>query len=157
MMSMDESIDTSVDRIREDAIRIQEGDIQDTLEDIRQENQKSSFILAFLAVFFGSFFDSLPTLSVKEQYVFVAFLVSATFIALWNIIAKKLKTHSNVDEIFVLDDYKNWGIYIKDKHLRLRGVYSEAQRVLRDKSFFNKVAIVIASFSILVLIRSIII
>lgn len=95
-------------KIKEDAIKIQEADIADTIRSIENENTKSSFVLGFAAVLFGIVFDKMDKIQQEIMLVFLLLVVLSVIFALWNISAKKIKIHTNVDEIFVKNKPDNW-------------------------------------------------
>ncbi|MCM8817105.1 MAG: hypothetical protein NC913_06315 [Candidatus Omnitrophica bacterium] len=95
-------------KIKEDAIKIQEADIADAIRSIENENTKSSFVLGFAAVLFGIVFDKMDKIQQEIMLVFLLLVVLSVIFALWNISAKKIKIHTNVDEIFVKNKPDNW-------------------------------------------------
>jgi len=88
-------------RIREDAIRIQEKDLEDIIKSYELENSKTSVGLAFAGLLLIQstqfVFERPPWYSV----LFLALLVLAVFVGFRNLFAKKVPLHTNVDEVFI--------------------------------------------------------
>lgn len=144
-------------KIQEDAVKIQEADLQDTVKSIEAENTKSSFVLIFTSalVVLIKDFDNFP---LWVNTLFLVFTISSILIAFYNISSKKIHTHSNVDEIFVKNTPTQWEEHLRNKHLFLRDAYQEAKAVLYKKAFLTKVAFIfVALATILISIANIII
>lgn len=133
-------------KIKEDALKIQEADITDTIRSIENENTKSSFVLGFAAAVFGMTFGELSELPALVAGAFFLVLLSSVGCAFANITAKKLKIHTTVDEIFVHRRPTLWEEYLNNKHLRLRDVYQEAKGLLYTKATLTR-----WSFALLIL------
>lgn len=133
-------------KIKEDAIKIQINDLQDTIKSIENENTKSSFILGFAGILFSIVFNKIDILPLWQAIVFIILLLSSVGVAFWNITAKKVNIHTNLDEIFVNNEPKEWEKYLNYKHLRLRENYKNAKGLLYQKANFTKL-----SFTLLIL------
>ena len=134
-------------KIKEDAIKIQINDLQDTIKSIENENIKSSFILGFAGILFSLVFDKIDTLSLWQAIVYIILLLGSIGIAFWNITAKKVDIHINVDEIFVNNEPKNWERYLNFKHLRLRENYQNAKNLLYQKANYTRLSFVLLILS----------
>ena len=134
-------------KIKEDAIKIQINDLQDTIKSIENENIKSSFILGFAGILFSLIFDKVDILSLWQAIVYIILLLGSIGIAFWNITAKKVNIHINVDEIFVNNEPKNWGRYLNFKHLRLRENYQNAKNLLYQKANYTRLSFVLLILS----------
>jgi len=134
-------------KIKEDAIKIQINDLQDTIKSIENENIKSSFILGFAGILFSLVFDKIDTLSLWQAIVYIILLLGSIGIAFWNITAKKVDIHINVDEIFVNNEPKNWERYLNFKHLRLRENYQNAKNLLYQKANYIRLSFVLLILS----------
>ena len=142
-------------KIKEDAIKIQIHDLDDTIKSIENENVKSSFVLGFSGVMLGIVFNGLDKLLLWQAIVFLLLLISSIIISLYNISAKKIKIHTNVDEIFVNNQPKEWEMYLNYKHLHLRNSYGEAKKLLYKKSNLTRISffLLISSFLFLTISR----
>ena len=138
-------------KIKEDAIKIQEADITDTIKSIENENTKSSFVLGFAAVLFGIVFDKIDKIQKEVAIAFLLLLLVSVGLALWNISAKKIKTHTNVDEIFVKNKPDDWKEHLNNRHLRLREIYSEANKLLYQKASLTRWAFILLILSVLII------
>ncbi len=144
-------------KIKEDAVIIQEADLLDTIRSIEAENTKSSFVLVFASALIALVkdFDKIP----KEiSFIFLLLSVGSIILALYNISAKKISVHANVDEIFVKNTPTRWEEYINNKHLFLRNSYQEAKKLLYKKANLTRISFILAVLStILISIANIII
>ncbi len=143
--------DNDLIKIKEDAIKIQEADITDTIKSIENENLKSSFVLGFAAVLFGIVFDKMDKIQKEIAVLFLLLILSSVIIALWNISAKKIKIHTNVDEIFVKNKPDDWKEHLNNRHLRLREIYNEANKLLYQKASLTRWAFTLLILSVLLL------
>ncbi len=134
-------------KIKEDAIKIQINDLQDTIKSIENENIKSSFILGFAGILFSLVFDKVDILSLWQAIVYIILLLGSIGIAFWNITAKKVNIHINVDEIFVNNEPKNWERYLERKHLLLRQTYQNAKNLLYQKANYTRLSFVLLILS----------
>lgn len=141
-------------KIKEDAIKIQEADITDTIKSIENENTKSSFVLGFAAVLFGIVFDKIDQIQKEVALVFLLLLSLSVVLALWNISAKKIKIHTNVDEIFVKNKPEDWKEHLNNRHLRLREIYSAANKLLSQKASLTRWAFILLILSVLLLLTA---
>jgi len=143
--------DNDLIKIKEDAIKIQEDDIADIIKSIESENTKSSFVLGFVAVLFGIVFDKMGKISKEVALAFLLLLLFSVIVALFNISAKKIKIHTNVDEIFVKNEPNGWKDHINNRHLRLREIYSETNKLLYQKALLTRWAFILLILSVLLL------
>jgi len=139
-------METDLIKIKEDAVKIQETDLLDTLKSIEAENTKSSFALIFASALIALLkdFDKFP------PWVNITFLVLATgsiIIALYNISAKKVSVHANVDEIFVKNIPTQWEEHLQNKHLFLRNSYQEARNLLYKKANLTRASFILVALS----------
>ncbi|MCR4423046.1 MAG: hypothetical protein WHU95_01625 [candidate division WOR-3 bacterium] len=141
--------DNDLIKIKEDAIKIQEADIADTIKSIESENTKSSFVLGFAAVLFGIVFDKIGKIPNEVALTFLLLLLLSVSLAFWNISAKKIKIHTNVDEVFVKNKPDDWKEYLNCRHLRLREIYSEANKLLYQKASLTRLAFILLILSVL--------
>lgn len=133
-------------KVKEDAVKIQETDLLDTLKSIEAENTKSSFVLIFASALIALLkdFDKLPL------WVNIASLVlaiSSIIVALYNISAKKISVHANVDEIFVKNIPTQWEEHLQNKHLFLRNSYQEAKNLLYKKANLTRASFILVAIS----------
>jgi len=138
-------------KIKEDAIKIQEADITDTIKSIENENTKSSFVLGFAAVLFGILFDKMDKIHRGAAIASLLLLLISVALVIRNIFAKKIKIHTNVDEIF--ENYKpnDWEEHLNNRHLRLREIYIEAKTLLYQKATLNRWAYLLLISSVIIL------
>lgn len=139
-------------KIKEDAIKIQEHDLEDTVKSIESENIKSSFVLGVAGVLLGLVFGQIDKILVWEKIVFILLLFSSVIVSLWNITAKKVNIHTNVDEIFVNNNPKEWERYLNNKHLRLRDSYNNAKNLLYQKANYTRISYILLILSALFLV-----
>ena len=136
-------------KIKEDAIKIQERDLEDTVKSIENENTKSSFVLGFVGIIIGIFFNSSIILPFN-LLIFISTLILCTVsCALFNIWAKASKIHNNVDSIFVNNEPREFEKYLNYKHLRLRESYNEAKKLLYKKALFTKLSYILLVLALL--------
>ncbi|MFA5169207.1 MAG: hypothetical protein WC420_00470 [Candidatus Paceibacterota bacterium] len=143
-------------KIKEDAIKIQEADLLDTIKSIESENTKSSFVLIFASALMALLkdFDKLPA---WVNVLFFILIVGSIAAAFYNISAKKVSVHANVDEIFVKNIPTQWEEHLQNKHLFLRNSYHEAKNLLYKKANLTRVSFVLVALStILISINKII-
>lgn len=138
-------------KIKEDAIKIQEADIADTIKSVENENLKSSFVLGFATVLFGIVFDKMDKIKKEIAVLFLLLILSSVIIALWNISAKKIKIHTNVDEIFVKNKPDDWKEHLNNRYLRLGEIYTEANKLLYQKASSTRWAFILLILSVLLL------
>ncbi len=140
-------------KIREDALKIQEKDIEDTIQSIDNENIKTSFAIAFESLLIVQVIDFIKDKPLIIKILFFAPLLLSIGTAFWNIFSRKVPIHTNVDEAFVRkESYNNWSDYLDKKHLRLNDIYKSAQELLKTKSFLTKSTFGLLSISLLILI-----
>jgi len=147
---MDENNDLI--KIKEDAIKIQEADVLDTVRSIEGENTKSSFVLGFAAVLFGIALNIMDKIPREVSFTFLILLFGSVVAAFWNIAAKKVRIHTNVDELFVHNRPMQWEEHLNNKHLRLRGSYNEAKELLCKKANLTRWAFGLLILSALLLV-----
>lgn len=122
-------------KIREDALKIKEKDIEDTLKSIDSENTKTSFALAFESLLVVQSLNFLTKNSLCIIIPYAIAILVAIIIALWNLVAKKVYIHTNVDDIFCRKDrYNDWNTYLDQKYERFKQTYTEAKRLLNAKA-----------------------
>ena len=133
-------------KIKEDAIKIQEADLLDTIKSIEAENTKSSFVLIFASALIALFkdFDKSP---LWVNIVFLVLAISSIIVALYNISAKKVSVHANVDEIFLKNTPTQWEEHLQNKHLFLRNSYQEAKNLLYTKASLTRISFVLVALS----------
>ncbi len=137
-------------KIKEDAVKIQEADLLDTLKSIEAENTKSSFALIFASALIAllSDFDKLP---LWVNIIFLVLAIGSIVVALYNISAKKVSVHANVDEIFVKNTPTQWVEHLQNKHLFLRNSYQEAKNLLYKKANLTRVSFVLVALSTIII------
>lgn len=137
-------------KIKEDAVKIQEADLLDTLKSIEAENTKSSFVLIFTSALIALLkdFDKLP---LWVNIIFLALAIGSIVVALYNISAKKVSIHANVDEIFVKNTPTQWEEHLQNKHLFLRNSYQETKNLLYKKANLTKTSFVLMALSTIII------
>jgi hypothetical protein len=133
-------------KIKEDAIKIQEADLLDTIKSVEAENTKSSFALIFASALIALLkdFDKLP---LWINILFLVLAIGSIIFALYNISAKKVSVHANVDEIFVKNIPTQWEEHLQNKHLFLRNSYQEAKSLLYTKANLTRISFVLVALS----------
>lgn len=133
-------------RVKEDAIKIQEADLVDTIKSIEAENTKSSFSLIFASalIAFLKDFDKLP---LWVNIIFLILAVGSVIVSLYNISAKKVSVHANVDEIFVKNAPTQWEEHLQNKHLFLGNSYQEAKKLLYKKANLTRASFILVVLS----------
>jgi preprotein translocase subunit SecE len=133
-------------KIKEDAIKIQEADLLDTIKSVEAENTKSSFALIFASALIALLkdFDKLP---LWVNVFFLVLAIGSIIFALYNISAKKVSVHANVDEIFVKNIPTQWEEHLQNKHLFLRNSYQEAKKLLYAKANLTRISFVLVALS----------
>lgn len=139
-------------KIKEDSIKIQEHDLEDTVKSIENENSKSSFVLGFAGILFALIFNQVDKILLWQAIVFVSLLICSIGFALWNITAKKVSIHTEVDQIFVNNEPKEWEKYLNYKHLRLNDSYDSAKNLLYQKCNYTRISFVLLILSSLFLV-----
>ena len=137
-------------KIKEDAVKIQEADILDTLKSIEAENTKSSFALIFTSALIALLkdFDKLP---LWVNIIFLVLAIGSIIVALYNISAKKISVHANVDEIFVKNIPTQWEEHLQNKHLFLRNSYQEAKNLLYKKANLTRASFILVALSTIII------
>lgn len=141
-----QNMENDLIKIKEDAVKIQEIDLLDTLKSVEAENTKSSFVLIFASALIVLVKD----LGKFPEGIGVAFLIlsiGSIILAFYNITAKKISVHANVNEIFVKNNPTNWEDHLNNKHLHLRGCYQDAKNLLYQKANFNRWAFILVALS----------
>lgn len=139
-------------KIKEDAIEIQKHDLDDVIKSIENENTKSSLILGFSGVLLGIVFRDLDSIPKWRAIIFLFLLMLSIGFSLYNMAAKKVKIHTNVDDIFVNNTPDEWEKYLNFKHLRLRESYEEAKRLLYQKAYLTIISFILLILSSLILV-----
>ena len=137
-------------KIKEDAVKIQEADILDTLKSIEAENTKSSFALIFTSALIALLkdFDKLP---LWVNIIFLVLAIGSIVVALYNISAKKVSAHANVDETFVKNTPTQWEEHLQNKHLFLRNSYHEAKNLLYKKANLTRASFILVALSTIII------
>ena len=137
-------------KIKEDAVKIQEADLLDTLKSIEAENTKSSFALIFTSALIALLkdFDKLP---LWVNIIFLVLAIGSIVVALYNISAKKVSVHANVDEIFVKNTPTQWEEHLQNKHLFLRNSYQEAKNLLYKKANLTRASFILVALSTIII------
>lgn len=133
-------------KIKEDAIKIQETDLLDTIKSVEAENTKSSLVLIFASALIALLkdFDKLP---LWVNVFFLVLAIGSIIFALYNMSAKKISIHANVDEIFVKNVPTQWEEHLQNKHLFLRNSYQEAKNLLYTKSNLTRISFFLVTLS----------
>ena len=124
-----ENMKNDLIKIKEDAIKIQEADLLDTIKSIGEENTKSSFALIFASALLILVKD-LDKVPKEISIAFLVLAIGSIILAFYNITAKKISVHTNVNEIFVKNNPTNLEEHLNNKHLHLRNCYQEAKNLL---------------------------
>jgi len=137
-------------KIKEDAVKIQEADLLDTLKSIEAENTKSSFALIFASSLIALLkdFDKLP---LWVNIIFLVLAIGAIVVSLYNISAKKVSVHANVDEIFVKNTPIQWEAHLQNKHLSLRDRYDKAKNLLYQKANLTRTSFILVALSTIII------
>ena len=148
-------MDEALTKIKEDAVKMQEADIADTVKAIESEHLKSSLVIGFAATILGVTLDKLESIPLTGLTIFILLVLASIGTALYNLSAKKIKLHSNVDKFF--DDSnpaqtKEWEVYLKFKHDHLKENYKDAKDLLYDKAKLTRYSFIFLILSILFLI-----
>ena len=131
------SAENDLVKIKEDAVKIQESDLADTVKSIDSESQKSYFALVFAGVLMALVrdFDNVPK-GFACAFIFILFVAAG--IAFYNISSKKVAIHADVSEIFIRNSPTQWIDHIINKHVFLNGAYRNASNLLDKKSLLTK-------------------
>ena len=122
-------------KIREDAIKIKENDLKDTIQSIDSENTKTSLALAFESLLIIQSFDFLSKKPLLLSISFVIFILASIIVALYNLFAKKVPLHTNVEDIFIRkESNNNWSDYIDRKYERISDAYKKGKELLNSKA-----------------------
>jgi len=137
-------------KIKADAVKIQEADLLDTLKSIEAENTKSSYSLFFASALIALLkdFDKLP---LWVNIIFLVLAIGAIVVSLYNISAKKVSVHANVDEIFVKNTPTQWEEHLQNKHLILRNSYQEAKNLLYKKANLTRASFILVALSTIII------
>ncbi|MBU4142826.1 hypothetical protein KJ590_02380, partial [Patescibacteria group bacterium] len=125
---------------------IQETDLLDTIKSIETENTKSSLALIFASALIALLKD-FGKLPLWVNIVFLVLAIGSIIVALYNISAKKVSVHANVDEIFVKNIPTQWEEHLQNKHLFLRNSYQEAKNLLYTKANLTRISFVLVALS----------
>jgi len=137
-------------KIKEDAVKIQEADLLDTLKSIEVENTKSSFALIFTSALIA-LLKNFDKLSPWVNIIFLVLAIGSIVVALYNISAKKVSVHANVDEIFVKNTPTQWEEHLQNKHLFLRNSYQEAKNLLYKKANLTRASFILVALSTIII------
>ncbi|MGE4357857.1 MAG: hypothetical protein AB7E08_04825 [Candidatus Omnitrophota bacterium] len=85
---------------------------------------------------------------------FILLLLASVGIALWNISAKKVNIHTDLHNIFVNREPKDWEKYLDYNHLHLQESYASAKSLLYQKALFTKISFILLILSALSLLLS---
>ena len=132
-----------ISKIKESAIQIQENDLKDLIDNIEHENNKSSIILALQAGILTLLKDSFYLYSKPLFCLITTLFLLAIGIALYNIIAKRYRTHTDVDAIFKNGIFTEWEVYLDSRHDHLNNAYESAKKLLVQKADNNAISLVI--------------
>lgn len=149
---MNNSINNDLIKIKEDAIKIQEQDLRDTITSIDNETTKSSLVIGFAGILFGIAFGQIDNFPLFHTIIFISLLLASIAFAFWNMISKKITIHTNVDSIFVNKRPQEWEEYLNYRHLHLRDTYNNAKNLLYQKATFTKISFCLLILSSLFLI-----
>lgn len=140
-------------KMKEDALKLKQSDITDTLKSIESEHIKSSLVLVFAATLFGVVMDKLESLPVCAALLFSAFLLIAVGIALYNIAAKPVPIYTNLDDLISGEKKPlSWNEYITFKYKHLSEAFTKARKLLADKAKWTKRSFIFLAASLLLLI-----
>ena len=140
-------------KIREDALKIKEKDIEDTLKSIHSENTKTSFALAFESLLVVQSFEFLTQNSLWITIPYRVIISISLLIAFYNLFAKKVYIHTNIDDIFSKkDEYNNWSKYLDDKYERFKQINTEAKRLLDKKASYTRCTFILLGIAVLILL-----
>jgi len=132
----------SSDAVKEDALKILERDISDSIRSIEGEHLKSSLVIGFSGLVLGVLNAvkggySQTTSNIKLALIFLLVSIGVT---IWNLSAKPLAIHTDISPIFGSSPVKLWGQYLNAKHTRYQDIYSEAERIRKGKAMLNRTA-----------------
>lgn len=139
-------------KIKEDALRILETDSQDTIRSLEQEHLKSSFALGFAATFLGVVMDKLDALSSCVAIPILLLLLGSVAVAIYNLLARSIPTHTNVDKVFEEGGPTGWEKHLHVKYESMEKHYRQLSRLLKEKSVMTKISFACLFFSALLLI-----
>lgn len=140
-------------KIREDALKIKEKDLDDTLKSIDSENTKTSFALAFESLLVIQSFEFLVKKPLWMTIPYAAIIFFAIVLALYNLFAKKVVIHTNVDDVFIRkNENNNWDSYIDRKYERINDAYKNAKDLLNTKASLTKLTFIFLGIAVLILL-----
>jgi hypothetical protein len=138
-------------KIREDAIKIKEDDLQDTIQSIDNENTKTSFSLAFESLLIIQSFDFLTKKPLWLAISYSIFILFSIIIAFYNLFAKKVSTHTNVEDVFIRkNNNNNWDDYIDRKYMRISDAYKSAKELLNSKANLTRCTFILLGIALLI-------
>ena len=137
-------------KIREDALKIKEKDLQDTLQSIEMENRKTIAAIGFEAILVSLTLNAVTKMNFGQYFFFGLMILISTIVSFYNLFAKKVAIHTDVDEIFIRkEDNNDWDRYIDYKYLRIKKSYEDAQKLLVKKAVLTIWTFVFLSIAIL--------
>lgn len=140
-------------KMHEDAIKLKEDDITDTLKSIESEHVKSSLVIVFSATFFGIVFDKLESFPFCAALSIAISLLGAVGAALYNMWSKTVAIHTNLDDLITgIKKPSNWEQYITYKYEHLTIKYGNAKTLLKDKAWWTKLSFTLLGLALLLLI-----
>jgi len=135
-------------KIKLDAIRIQIRDLNDVIKSIQDENYKAISIFVTSILIYVILFDKALNLGPLNFLAYTMFNFTAIGISAINIIARKVKIHINVDDIFDKPPQFDYETYLNYKHQTLNTNYRNAKDLLKDKVEGNFTALIFIILSI---------
>lgn len=118
-------------RIKADAVRIQEKDVDDQLKNIEGENVKSTIIIGLIGAM-ATLVPNSENITLSMKIVLMVVFLLPLLIALYNIFSKRVFSHRDVDDCFVNRTDK-FEAYLNSCHLTLKKNYRSISDLLIKK------------------------
>lgn len=134
-MSTDQTNDSI--KIKEDAVKLKEKDIEDTIKSLDNQAIVSYYIVSAILWFLALVFREVSVdKSTKITVLVLGFIL--VFIWFYNILSKKVDIHSDMSWVFSEKYKKTYDEYLDKKYQHLSKIYTNVKNWLLEKSNLNR-------------------
>lgn len=138
--------------IKEDAIKIKEKDIEDTVKSLSYQSIISYYAVSVILLFYVILFKSITIFNLKIIVLLLLFWFILLLIWFYNILSIKINIHSDMSWVFLKKNKFTYDKYLDKRYEKLKIIYSNAKKGLIKKANINRKLYILSGLFILTII-----